>query len=95
LGADLARAPFEEVIELVRDYGGAQVAKRQVEELVVRPAMRLVAEQSVHKLATRLTPGEKHNRQRMAQVASCKRVSVEAAAVSLGQVGEQSSGKLL
>jgi hypothetical protein len=107
---EIARASFEEVIELVRDYSGARIAKRQVEELVVRAACdfdafygqrrpetqaadgllvistdgkgivvrhqdlreatRLAAEQSAHKLETRLTPGEKHNRKRMAQVAT-------------------------
>jgi hypothetical protein len=107
---EIARASFEEVIELVRDYSGAQIAKRQAEELVVRAATdfdafyaqrqreadaagdllvistdgkgivvrhqdlregtRLAAEQSAHKLETRLTPGEKHNRKRMAQVAT-------------------------
>ena len=35
---EIARALFEEVIELVRDYSGAQIAKRQVEQLVVRAA---------------------------------------------------------
>jgi len=107
---EIARASFEEVIELVRDYSGAQIAKRQVEELIVRAARdfdafyerrgaearaaddllvistdakgivvrrqdlreatRLAAEQSAHKLETRLTPGEKRNRKRMAQVAT-------------------------
>jgi hypothetical protein len=107
---EIARASFDEVVELVRDYSGAQIAKRQVEELVIRAAYdfdafyalrqvevdaasdllvistdgkgivvrrqdlreatRLAAEQSTHKLETRLTPGEKHNRKRMAQVAA-------------------------
>jgi hypothetical protein len=107
---EIARASFAEVIELVRDYSGAQIAKRQVEELAVRAACdfdafyarrcretgaandlliistdakgivvrrqdlreatRLAAEQSAHKLETRLTPGEKRNRKRMAQVAT-------------------------
>jgi hypothetical protein len=107
---EVARASFDEVVELVRDYSGAQIAKRQVEELVVRAAhdfdafyeqrqietagsgdllvistdgkgivvrhqdlreaTRLAAERSAHKLETRLTPGEKHNRKRMAQVAT-------------------------
>jgi hypothetical protein len=107
---EIARASFDEVVALVRDYSGAQIAKRQVEELIVRAARdfdafyelrkceldatgdllvistdgkgivvrhedlreatRLAAEQSTHKIETRLTPGEKHNRKRMAQVAT-------------------------
>jgi hypothetical protein len=33
-----ARASFDEVVEIVRDYSGATIAKRQVEELAVRAA---------------------------------------------------------
>lgn len=107
---EAARASFEEVVEIVHDYGGAVIAKRQVEELAVRAAQdfeefyaqrepahaldsdllvlstdgkgivmrhedlreatRLAAEKKVNKLETRLTPGEKKNRKRMAQVAT-------------------------
>jgi hypothetical protein len=107
---EVARASFEEVVEIVHDYGGATIAKRQVEELAVRAAQdfdafyaqrepahapaedllvlstdgkgivmrradlreatRLAAEKKVNKLETRLTPGEKKNRKRMAQVAT-------------------------
>lgn len=107
---EAARASFEEVVELLGDYSGAHVAKRQVEELAVRAAedfdafyelrgreryatgdllvlstdakgivmrredlreaTRRAAENSAHKLETRLTPGEKSNRKRMAQVAT-------------------------
>jgi hypothetical protein len=107
---EAARASFDEVVEMVRDYTGAIVAKRQVEELAVRAAedfdafyaqrkaphdpatellvlttdgkgivmrhedlrtaTRLAAEKKVNKLETRLTPGEKSNRKRMAQVAA-------------------------
>lgn len=35
---EAARASFEEVVEIVADHSGAEVAKRQVEELVVRAA---------------------------------------------------------
>lgn len=103
-----ARASFDEVVELIRDRSGAEVAKRQVEELVVRAARdfdafyllrkcekeatsdilvlstdgkgivmrnedlreatRLAAEQKANKLETRLSPGEKADRKRMAQV---------------------------
>lgn len=35
---EVARASFEEVVEMVADYGGAKIAKRQVEELAVRAA---------------------------------------------------------
>ena len=35
---EVARASFEEVVEIVHDYGGATIAKRQVEELAVRAA---------------------------------------------------------
>jgi hypothetical protein len=105
-----ARASFDEVVEIVRDYTGGTIAKRQVEELAVRAAQdfdafyeqraaardpkddllvlstdgkgivmrhedlredtRKAAEKSVRKLETRLTPGEKSNRKRMAQVAT-------------------------
>ena len=107
---EAARASFDEVVEMVRDYSGAAIAKRQVEELAVRAAQdfdefyaqrepahepaddllvlstdgkgivmrhedlraatRLAAEKKVNKLETRLTPGEKSNRKRMAQVAT-------------------------
>ena len=107
---EAARASFDEVVEIVRDYSGATIAKRQVEELAVRAAQdfdafyaqraasrnpaddllvistdgkgivmrhedlregtRIAAEKSVRKLETRLTPGEKSNRKRMAQVAT-------------------------
>ena len=107
---EAARASFDEVVEIVRDYTGSSIAKRQVEELAVRAAQdfdgfyeqratardpkddlliisvdgkgvvmrhddlrdatRLAAEKSVRKLETRLTPGEKSNRKRMAQVAA-------------------------
>jgi hypothetical protein len=101
---------FDEVVEAVHDFTGATIAKRQVEELVVRAAQdfdafyeqraaardpnddllvlstdgkgivmrhqdlrestRRAAEKSGRKLETRLTPGEKSNRKRMAQVAT-------------------------
>lgn len=107
---EAARASFDEVVEMVRDYTGCVIAKRQVEELAVRAAQdfdafyeqreaapepaqdlmvistdgkgivmrhedlreatRLAAEKKVNKLETRLTPGEKKNRKRMAQVAT-------------------------
>jgi len=107
---EAARASFAEVVEMVRDYTGSVIAKRQVEELAVRAAQdfdafylqrevphdpasellvlstdgkgivmrhedlraatRLAAEKKVNKLETRLTPGEKSNRKRMAQVAA-------------------------
>ena len=107
---EAARASFDEVVEIVRDYTGSTIAKRQVEELAVRAAQdfdafyaeraearasgndlmvlstdgkgivmrhadlreatRIAAEKSVRKLETRLTPGEKSNRKRMAQVAT-------------------------
>jgi hypothetical protein len=111
-----ARASFDEVVELIRDRSGAEVAKRQVEELAVRAACdfdafyelrrhvsgattelllvlstdakgivmrhedlreatRLAAEQKANKLETRLSPGEKADRKRMAQV--CAVYSVE------------------
>jgi hypothetical protein len=105
-----ARASFAEVVEIVRDYTGSTIGKRQVEELAVRAAQdfdafyeqraaardpkddllvistdgkgvvmrhedlregtRKAAEKSVRKLETRLTPGEKKGRKRMAQVAT-------------------------
>ncbi len=107
---EAARASFDEVVEIVRDYTGSSIGKRQVEELAVRAAVdfdafyehraasrdggddllvistdgkgvvmrhedlregtRKAAEKSVRKLETRLTPGEKSNRKRMAQVAT-------------------------
>lgn len=107
---ETARASFDEVVEIVRDYTGSTIAKRQVEELAVRAALdfdafyeqraaarepkddllvistdgkgiamrhedlraatRRAAETSERKLETRLTPGEKSNRKRMAQVAT-------------------------
>lgn len=106
---EVARASYDEVVELLRDVTGAQIAKRQVEELAVRAAQdfeafyearqaaqstedllvistdgkgiamrhedlreatRLAAEKNKRKLQTRLTPGEKTNRKRMAQVAA-------------------------
>ena len=107
---EAARASFDEVVEMVRDYTGSSIAKRQVEELAVRAAQdfdafyeqraaardpkddllvistdgkgvvmrhedlregtRKAAEKGVHKLQTRLAPGEKSNRKRMAQVAT-------------------------
>ena len=35
---EVGRASFDEVVEMVADYGGAVIAKRQVEELAVRAA---------------------------------------------------------
>jgi hypothetical protein len=107
---EAARASFDEVVEMVRDYTGTMIAKRQVEELAVRAAQdfdafyeqksaardpnddllilstdgkgivmrhedlreatRQAARKSAHKLQTRLTPGEKRGRKRMAQVAT-------------------------
>ncbi len=107
---EAARASFDEVVEIVRDYTGSTIAKRQVEELAVRAAQdfdafyeqramdrdpkddllvistdgkgivmrhedlregtKRAAEKSARKLETRLTPGEKSNRKRMAQVAT-------------------------
>jgi hypothetical protein len=107
---EVARASFDEVVEMVHDWCGVSIGKRQVEELAVRAAQdfeafyeqrepaheptedllvlstdakgiamrhedlrdatRLAAEKKVNKLETRLTPGEKKNRKRMAQVAT-------------------------
>jgi hypothetical protein len=107
---EAARASFGEVVEMVRDYTGTTIGKRQVEELAVRAAQdfdafyearaaardpqgdllvistdakgvvmrhedlregtRRAAEKTPRKLETRLTPGEKNNRKRMAQVAT-------------------------
>lgn len=107
---EIARASFDEVVELIGDYSGAQIAKRQVEQLAVRGAQdfdafyelykrdhqsttdlliistdgkgvvmrhedlrdatRLAAEQKTSKLETRLSPGEKADRKRMAQVST-------------------------
>jgi len=112
---EAARASFDEVVEMLNDYSGAEVAKRQVEELAVRAsgdfdafyelrkrerestshllvistdgkgivmrhedlreATRRAAERKVNKLETRLSPGEKADRKRMAQV--CTVYSVE------------------
>lgn len=105
-----ATSSFDEVVARLRDYTGAAVAKRQVEQLAVRAAQdfeafyesrhpeqesadallvistdgkgivmrreglreatRRRAEQCAHKVETRLTPGEKRDRKRMAQVAT-------------------------
>lgn len=107
---EVAQSSFDEVTARIRDYTGAVIAKRQVEELASRSACdfdafystravdaektndplvlttdgkgivmlhehlregtRRRAEQSQNKLSTRLNPGEKSNRKRMAQVAS-------------------------
>lgn len=107
---EAGRASYDEVVELVHDFTGSTIAKRQVEELAIRAAQdfddfyefraaakaspsdlllistdakgiamrhedlreatRLAAETTDHKLETRLSPGEKRNRKRMAQVAS-------------------------
>jgi hypothetical protein len=107
---EAARASFDEVVEMVRDYTGTEIGKRQVEELAVRAAQdfdafyeqlatcrdpnddlliistdgkgivmrhedlrdatRQAAEKSPRKVQTRLTPGEKRGRKRMAQVAA-------------------------
>jgi hypothetical protein len=107
---EAARASFDEVVEIVKDYTGSTIAKRQVEDLAVRAAQdfdafyeqkaaarepkddllvlstdgkgivmrhedlreatRQAAAKSPRKLQTRLTPGEKRGRKRMAQVAT-------------------------
>jgi hypothetical protein len=107
---EAARASFDEVVEIVADYTGTTIGKRQVEELAVRAAQdfdafyeqraatrdpkedllvistdgkgivmrhedlreatREAAEKTPRKLQTRLTPGEKRGRKRMAQVAT-------------------------
>jgi hypothetical protein len=107
---EVARASFDEVVEIVHDYTGSTIAKRQVEQLAIRAAQdfdafyeqreverektddllvistdgkgvvlrhehlreatRLAAEKKVYKLETRLAPGEKSDRKRMAQVAT-------------------------
>jgi hypothetical protein len=107
---EVARASFDEVVEIVGDYTGTAIGKRQVEELAVRAAQdfdafyeqkaasrapeedllvistdgkgivmrhedlregtQRAAERSPRKLETRLTPGEKRGRKRMAQVAT-------------------------
>ena len=101
---------FDEVVERVKEYTGAKINKRQVEELAVRAAQdfdafyeqrtlsntmtedllvistdgkgivmrhedlredtKQAAERSVRKVETRLTPGQKRNRKRQAQVAT-------------------------
>ena len=105
-----AMSSFDEVVARLLDTTGAEVAKRQVEELAVRAAQdfdafyewrrleceptcafmvistdgkgivmrredlraatRRRAEQHTQKVETRLTPGEKRDRKRMAQVAT-------------------------
>ena len=110
VGKEVAQSSFDEVVARIRDYTGADIAKRQVEELAalaacdfdafyatrgvtaeetndplvlttdgkgivmlheyLREGTRRRAEQSQNKLSTRLNPGEKNNRKRMAQVAS-------------------------
>ena len=107
---EAAKSSFDKVVETVRDFTGASIAKRQVEELAIRAAQdfdafyeeraaardpsddllvistdgkgivmrhedlregtRRAAKKSARKLETRLTPGEKCNRKRMAQVAT-------------------------
>jgi len=105
----VASGSYEEVVDHVQRFSGAQVAKRQVEECAIRAAQdfdefyaslpqehcaeaeelvvistdakgivvrhqdlraktRQRAERNAHKLATRLAPGEKRARKRMAQV---------------------------
>lgn len=110
VAVETARASFDEVVELVMKQSGAEVPKRQVEELAVRAtqdfeefyrarlrepevtdhlmilsfdgkgiAMRLedlreatrkAAEATPRRMKTRLAPGEKPNRKRMAEVAA-------------------------
>lgn len=105
---EAARASYDEVDELLRDYSGAKIGKRQIEQLAIRAARdfdifyelrkreqdvtrdlmvlstdgkgivmlhdhlreatRLAAERNVQKLETRLSPGEKADRKRIAQV---------------------------
>jgi hypothetical protein len=112
---ETARASFDEVVELMRDYSGAEIAKRQIEQLAARAATdfdafyelrrrerqattdllvistdgkgvvmrqedlreetRKRAEASANKVETRLSPGEKADRKRIAQV--CTVYSVE------------------
>jgi len=112
---ETARASFDEVAELIRDYSGAEIAKRQIEQLAaraasdfdafyelrqrerqattdllvistdgkgvvmrqedLREATRKRAEASANKVETRLSPGEKADRKRIAQV--CTVYSVE------------------
>lgn len=107
---EAATHSFDEVVEMVQDFTGAMIAKRQVEELAVRAAQdfdafydgraakrdpkndllvistdgkgivmrredlregtRRAAEKRGRKVETRLSPGEKSNRKRMAQVAT-------------------------
>lgn len=110
-----ARASFDEVVEMVRDYSGANIAKRQIEQLAGRaasdfdafyelrrlaqqPASKLLvistdgkgvvmrqqdlreetrkrAQASANRVETRLSPGEKADRKRIAQV--CTVYSIE------------------
>jgi hypothetical protein len=118
---EAANVSFDDVVEMVHDYTGSTIAKRQVEELTIRAAQdfdafyeqrklekakadevaeaerdktndllvisgdgkgivmrhedlreatRRAAEKKVKKLETRLAPGEKSDRKRMAQVAT-------------------------
>jgi hypothetical protein len=107
---EVARASYDEVSEIIRDYSGAEIAKRQIEELAVvaakdfdafyelrkieqdvgrgllvittdgkgivmlhehlREETRKRAEKRAHKVEGRLSPGEKKDCKRMAQVAA-------------------------
>jgi len=60
-----AHEPTEDLLVLSTDAKG--IAMRHED---LRDATRLAAEKKVNKLETRLTPGEKKNRKRMAQVAT-------------------------
>jgi hypothetical protein len=60
-----SRAPADDLLILSTD--GKGIAMRRED---LREATRLLAEKSPRKLETRLTPGEKRNRKRMAQVAT-------------------------
>jgi hypothetical protein len=61
-------APHEPANELlVLSTDGKGIVMRHAD---LRDATRLAAEKKVNKLETRLTPGEKSNRKRMAQVAT-------------------------
>jgi hypothetical protein len=62
---DVERASEGDLLVLSTD--GKGIAMRHED---LREATRLAAEKKVHKVETRLTPGEKKNRKRMAQVAT-------------------------